>query len=58
MNMKKHSETRSRQRGFNLTLLDIISNCGRHEPAIGGATKITLGRKESQQVISPKLWLL
>ena len=49
--MTRHAQTRSRQRGFNMLIMDIITNFGHDEPAIGGATKIILGKKESQQII-------
>ena len=51
MDLTKHAMIRSRQRGFSPALLDIISNYGRHEPTVGGATKVSFGKKESLQLI-------
>lgn len=49
--MTKHSQIRKQQRGFSDFSLKIIQNFGREENAPGGATKITLGKREYQLVI-------
>ena len=44
--MSKHSQVRKQQRGFSDFSLKIIQRFGREEDAPGGATKITLGKRE------------
>ena len=51
MDLTKHANIRSRQRGFSEQMLEIILRCGREQLVKGGAVKISLGRKESQQII-------
>ena len=52
MVLTSHARRRKRQRGFNDFTLGIVERYGRHEAAPGGATKITLLRREYQQVIA------
>lgn len=52
MKLTKHAEKRIRQRGFSYFSLEIIENFGRYESAPGNATKVFLGKKECQQMIS------
>jgi len=50
MDFTKHAKKRSRQRGLNSFILDIISTYGRVENAPGGATQIFFGKKEAQNI--------
>ena len=52
MKLTDHAEKRSQQRGFSKQIIDIILNQGKNQHAPGGATKIFIGRREYQAVIS------
>ena len=52
MKLTKHAGKRVQQRGFSKQIIDIILDKGRQQFALGGATKVFLGRKESQAVIT------
>jgi hypothetical protein len=50
MRLTNHAGTRIAQRGFNKSLVDIITTHGRVEDAPGGALKFFLGKKEAQSI--------
>ena len=52
MTLTKHARKRGRQRGFSRQIIDIVLEKGRPQFAPGGATKVFLGEKESQAVIT------
>lgn len=52
MLLTNHAQRRKRQRGFNDFTLGIVERYGRHELAPGGAIKITLFRREYQQLVT------
>ncbi len=47
-----HASKRLRQRGINDKVLDCLIKHGMDEYAPGGATKISLGRRDANKVIS------
>jgi hypothetical protein len=51
MNMTKHAESRSNQRGITYDVLSIIGDLGRITYAPGGAMKIYFGHKEYDRAI-------
>jgi hypothetical protein len=51
MRLTSHAQKRKQQRGFSNLSIEIIRNFGRIDSAPGGAVKIFLGKKESQQAI-------
>ena len=52
MELTRHAGKRTRQRGFSKLALDIIKQYGNCENAPGGATKVFLGKREHQDVVS------
>jgi len=51
MKMTKHAHQKQRRRGITNFDLKVIECYGRREKALGGATKIVVGRKERQEII-------
>ena len=51
MDFTSHAKTRSRQRGFNPLLVEIIASCGRQVKGRNGAIKIVFGKKESRDLV-------
>lgn len=52
MMLTKHASKRYQQRGFSKQIIDIVLDKGKQQFAPGGATKVFLGKKESQAVIT------
>ena len=52
MKLTNHANKRVQQRGFSKQVIDIILNKGRGQFAPGGATKIFIGKKEYQAVVT------
>ena len=52
MEISKHAEIRSKQRGITNDVLSIIGNLGRTAHAPGGAMKIFFGNKEYEKAMS------